>query len=68
MFGRLLDKLDAFGLDDPDANEGFPEDRCPVCDWPMTDHVRGGYGGLTPTLPRAIWPHRRAAAAALMFG
>ena len=48
MIGRLLRRLDAHGMDDPDANEGFPEDRCPVCDRPIIDH-RGG---------PAKWPHR----------
>ena len=68
MIGRLLDRLDAFGLDDPDANEGQIEDRCPVCEWPMIDHTRYGYDGLTPIRPRAKWPHRRAAAVAIAFG
>jgi hypothetical protein len=57
---RLLDRLDHWGTDDPDFNEGQPEDRCQLCEWPVTDHPVG------PTLPdalhRAKWPHRRAAA------
>lgn len=34
----LLARLDAYGTDDPDFNEGFPEDRCPVCEKPVVDH------------------------------
>jgi murein DD-endopeptidase MepM/ murein hydrolase activator NlpD len=47
MIRRWLDRLDAYGMDDPDAREGHPEDRCPVCDGAVVDH---------PT-----WKHRRAA-------
>ena len=55
MIGRLLRRLDAHGLDDPDANEGFPEDRCPVCGRPMIDHVGRSWGDHPPA---AKWPHR----------
>lgn len=34
----LLTRLDAYGTDDPDFNEGHPEDRCPVCEKPVVDH------------------------------
>lgn len=55
----LFRRLDTYGTDDPDFNEGHPEDRCPLCEWPVSDHVVG------PTLPdgfqRAKWAHRRAA-------
>lgn len=52
MIRRLLDRLDAFGMDDPDAKEGFPEDRCPVCEGAIVDHP--------------YWRHRRAAILALI--
>lgn len=53
MITAWLAQLDAYGMDDPDNNEGQPEDRCNVCEHPMVDHpVRGGL--------RAKWPHRRA--------
>lgn len=48
----LLARLDAYGADDPDNNEGFYEDRCSVCERPILDHVgRGGTEG-------AKWSHR----------
>lgn len=53
MIRRLLDRLDAFGMADPDAREGHPEDRCPVCSGAIADHP--------------YWRHRRAAAFALLF-
>lgn len=45
----LLARLDAYGTDDPDFNEGFPEDRCPVafCGRPVDEHP--------------LWKHRIAA-------
>ena len=54
-------RLDTFGMNDPDNNEGHPEDRCTVCERPIGDH-RPTYS--SPRVP-ARWPHRRAAAAAL---
>jgi hypothetical protein len=57
----LLARLDACGMADPDNNEGQPEDRCNVCEWPVSDHpTRGGR--------RAKWPHRRAVIAGLLVG
>ncbi|AHJ86576.1 hypothetical protein Jolie2_26 [Mycobacterium phage Jolie2] len=53
MIRRLLDRLDAYGMNDPDANEGHPEDRCPVCPRAMDEHP--------------CWPHRRKAAFALLW-
>lgn len=47
MFRRLLARLDSFGTDDPDFNEGFPEDRCPICGRPVVEHP--------------LWTHRWAA-------
>jgi hypothetical protein len=35
---QLLARLDAFGADDPDNNEGFIEDRCSVCGVPRIAH------------------------------
>lgn len=58
----LLARLDAYGADDPDFNEGHPEDRCPVmfCEAPVIDHpVRGGR--------RAKWRHRFAAVVGLFI-
>jgi len=52
MIRRLLNRLDKFGTEDPDFQEGHPEDRCPTCDGAVADH---------PT-----WQHRRAAAVALL--
>ena len=71
MIRRLLDTLDRFGMNDPDANEGFPEDRCPVCSKPVVDHpaasaVALAFGTSRHAYP-AKWPHRRAAAFALLF-
>lgn len=34
----FLARLDAYGTNDPDYNEGHPEDRCPVCEDAVTDH------------------------------
>lgn len=34
----IFAKLDRYGTDDPDFNEGFPEDRCPTCERPVIDH------------------------------
>jgi hypothetical protein len=44
---KLLGELDAYGMDDPDNNEGFPEDRCSICEHPIIDHP--------------CWSHRRRA-------
>lgn len=54
---RWLAKLDAYGTDDPDYNEGHPEDRCPVCGAPVVDHV----GRALPDAQWAKWRHRRRA-------
>lgn len=40
-------RLDEYGTDDPDFNEGHPEDRCPLCDDAVDLHP--------------CWRHRRAA-------
>lgn len=39
MWDRIR-RLDTYGTDDPDFNEGHPEDRCPVawCGRPVVDH------------------------------
>ena len=53
----LLARLDAYGTDDPDFNEGHPEDRCPLAlcnDTPVVDHP--------------CWRHRFAALVAIMTG
>ncbi len=58
---KALAWLDAYGMSDPDNNEGHPEDRCNVCEWPIVDHpVRGG--------SRARWPHRWAVIRGLFIG
>lgn len=49
---RLLDRLDAYGTDDPDFHEGQPEDRCPLCTVPVDEHP--------------CWRHRMAAAVAIV--
>lgn len=55
MIGRLLDRLDSYGTDDPGFNEGHYEDRCPLIgcnDTPVRDHP--------------CWRHRIAALIALL--
>ncbi|MGA5467185.1 hypothetical protein [Mycobacterium sp. NPDC050041] len=56
----MLQRLDAYGTDEPDFREGHPEDRCPVCAWAVVEHVG------QPGPDWAKWPHRRAAAFALL--
>ncbi|MFN3005153.1 hypothetical protein [Mycolicibacterium wolinskyi] len=48
MLRALLSRLDAYATDDPDFNEGHPEDRCPLCEKPVVDHP--------------CWRHRACAA------
>ena len=48
----LLTRLDVYGTDDPDFQEGHPEDRCPLCSDAVDRHP--------------CWPHRRAAATELV--
>lgn len=55
----LLSRLDAYGTDDPGFNEGHWEDRCPVCERPVKDHLGGTW--IPDRLSPAKWPHRRAA-------
>jgi hypothetical protein len=65
-FARLLDRLDAYGTDDPDFHEGQPEDRCPLgwCGAPVCDHpISVGGGSLRP-----LWRHRIAALAVMLSG
>lgn len=38
MMCALLARLDAYGTDDSDFNEGHPEDRCPLCEKPVVGH------------------------------
>lgn len=57
-----LSRLDRYGMDDPDNNEGHPEDRCNVCEWPIVDHpaasaVALAFGTSRHAYP-AKWPHR----------
>lgn len=61
---RLFDCLDRHGTDDPDFNEGHPEDRCPLCTWPVRHHP--GFG--LPDADWAKWAHRRAAVVDIIFG
>lgn len=63
MIRDLLDRLDAYGMSDPDNNEDHPEDRCNVCERPIQDH----YPTYSRTRVPARWPHRRAAALALLL-
>lgn len=58
---RPFATLDEWGSAWRENNEGFPEDRCGVCDRPMIDHV--GHGGSES----AKWPHRRAALWSILF-
>jgi hypothetical protein len=59
--GKPFTCLDLYGMSDADNNEGQPEDRCNVCEWPVSDHpARGG--------SRAQWPHRRAVILGLLVG
>ncbi|MGE2714183.1 hypothetical protein ACQI4L_09010 [Mycolicibacterium litorale] len=57
----LLDRLDAHGADDPDFNEGHPEDRCPLDGRPVDEH-RGGAAERRST----VWRHRSAAVSDLI--
>lgn len=63
-----LARLDAYGTDDPDFNEGHPEDRCPLCDWPVVDHpaVATEFRSARHAYP-AKWPHRRHALLAILL-
>jgi hypothetical protein len=63
MIRRLLTRLDVYGTDEPGFREGHPEDRCPVCERPVADHLGGAW--IPDRLSPAKWPHRRAAAFAL---
>ena len=51
---RIFTRLDAYGTDDPDFNEGHHTDRCPLalCGRPVIDHPS--------------WRHRLAALIAIM--
>ena len=62
----LFDHLDTFGMDDPDNNEGHPEDICNVCfgDRRVVDHPGHEIGGIGDR--SAKWPHRRAALVRLL--
>lgn len=60
----FLARLDAYGTDDPDFNEGHPEDRCPVCGAPVYDHP--GQNPI-PWWHPAKWPHRRHALLAILL-
>lgn len=53
---HVLDRLDAYGTDDPGYNEGHPEDHCPVpfCYKPVSDHP--------------CWWHRFAALLCIVAG
>lgn len=43
---KLRERLDGYGMDAPANNEGFPEDRCSVCEVPVIDH---------PCLRHRVW-------------
>lgn len=67
----FLARLDAFATDEPGFNEGHPEDRCPLCEWPVCDHpaaspVATAFGTSGRAYP-AKWPHRRRALLAILF-
>lgn len=71
---KLLDRLDRYATDEAGFNEGHPEDRCPLCEWPVADHLGEHYAfqatdgdGWIGDGSAAKWPHRRAAAAALLL-
>jgi hypothetical protein len=58
---KFVWRLDSYGMTDPDNNESQPEDRCNVCEWPISDHPARGGG-------RAKWPQRRAVILGLAAG
>ena len=58
MLSRWLRLLDQTGMDDPDNNEGFPEDICTICDRRIVDHPGREMDGIGNR--SAKWPHRRA--------
>lgn len=68
MLTVWLHHLDVIGMDDPDNNEGHPEDRCSICEWPIIDHPgRERWNGRW-TVGAAKWPHRRAVLIGLILG
>lgn len=60
-FMLLLDQL---GMDDPDNNEGFPEDICNVCERRIVDHPGHEMDGIGDRSGK--WPHRRAVVALIL--
>lgn len=58
-------QLDTMGMDDPDNNEGHPEDICSVCDRPIVDHPGRESFGLGDQSAR--WPHRYSAVLRLII-
>jgi hypothetical protein len=64
MIRAWLSDLDTYGMADPDNNEGQPEDRCTVCEWPISDH----HPTYSRSWPPARWPHRRAVIRGLIAG
>lgn len=59
MLRVWLRQLDQIGMNDPDNNEGHPEDICTVCERRVVDHPGHEMYGIGDT--SALWPHRRAA-------
>lgn len=66
MLTVWLQHLDRVGMDDPDNNEGHPEDVCGVCDRRIVDHPGRERFGLGDGSAR--WPHRRKALTGLILG
>lgn len=66
MLTLWIRQLDQLGMNDPDNNEGHPEDICTVCDRRVIDHPGHEKFGLGDGSAR--WPHRRAALTGLICG
>lgn len=66
MITAGLRHLDRIGMDDPDNNEGHPEDICMVCDRRIVDHPGRERFGIGDGSAR--WPHRRAVLIGLILG
>ncbi|AQT81950.1 hypothetical protein B1R94_25885 [Mycolicibacterium litorale] len=60
-----LQRLDNFGMCDPDNNEGHPEDICTICEHPIADHPGRERFGIGDGSAR--WPHRRRALLQIAF-
>lgn len=66
MLAVWIRQLDQLGMDDPDNNEGHPEDICTVCDRRIVDHPGRERFGLGNGSAR--WSHRCAVLIGIILG